>query len=135
MSPTRERLLVITESMAGLKSSGQAVGAQLLTSIGEFAPPTIVAQASRLVARQRAFNLVITNVPGPQIPLYTLGREMLEIYPVLPLSGNTTLGVALLSYNGSVGFGLLGDYESTEDIGELAEGIEKSVAELLAAIP
>jgi WS/DGAT/MGAT family acyltransferase len=130
-----ERLQVITESMTDLKSSGQAVGAQLLTSIGEFAPPTIVAQASRLVARQRAFNLVITNVPGPQIPLYTLGREMLEIYPVLPLSGNTTLGVALLSYNGSVGFGLLGDYETTEDIGELAEGIEKSVAELLGAIP
>jgi len=129
-----ERLHVISESMRDLKNSGQAVGAQVLTSLGEFAPPTIVAQASRLVARQRAFNLVITNVPGPQIPLYTLGREMLEVYPVLPLSGNTTLGVALLSYNGSVGFGLLGDYETTEDIGELAEGIEKSTAELLGSI-
>jgi len=128
------RLHVISESMRDLKNSGQAVGAQVLTSLGEFAPPTIVAQASRLVARQRAFNLVITNVPGPQIPLYTLGREMLEVYPVLPLSGNTTLGVALLSYNGSVGFGLLGDYETTEDIGELAEGIEKSTAELLGSI-
>jgi diacylglycerol O-acyltransferase len=130
-----ERLQVISESMRDLKASGQAVGAQLLTSLGEFAPPTIVAQASRLVARQRAFNLVITNVPGPQLPLYTLGHELLEVYPVLPLSGNTTLGVALLSYNGSVGFGLLGDYETTEDMGELAEGIEKSVAELLSAIP
>ncbi|MDQ4057710.1 MAG: wax ester/triacylglycerol synthase family O-acyltransferase [Actinomycetota bacterium] len=130
-----ERLQVISESMRDLKSSGQAVGAQLLTSLGEFAPPTIVAQASRVVARQRAFNLVITNVPGPQLPLYTLGHELLEVYPVLPLSGNTTLGVALLSYNGSVGFGLLGDYETTEDMGELAEGIEKSVAELLSAIP
>jgi WS/DGAT/MGAT family acyltransferase len=130
-----ERLQVISESMRDLKASGQAVGAQLLTSLGEFAPPTIIAQASRLVARQRAFNLVITNVPGPQLPLYTLGRELLEVYPVLPLSGNTTLGVALLSYNGSVGFGLLGDYETTEDMGELAEGIEKSVAELLSAIP
>ncbi len=130
-----ERLQVISESMTDLKGSGQAVGAQLLTSLGEFAPPTIVAQASRVVARQRAFNPVVTNVPGPQIPLYTLGREMLEVYPVLPLSGNTTLGVALLSYNGSVGFGLLGDYETTQDIGELAEGIEKSLAELLAAIP
>jgi len=129
-----ERLHVISESMRDLKNSGQAVGAQVLTSLGEFAPPTIVAQASRLVARQRAFNLVITNVPGPQIPLFTLGHEMLEVYPVLPLSGNTTLGVALLSYNGSVGFGLLGDYETTEDIGELAEGIEKSVVELLGAI-
>jgi diacylglycerol O-acyltransferase / wax synthase len=128
------RLQVVSKSMTDLKSSGQAVGAQVLTSLGEFAPPTIVAQASRLVARQRAFNLVVTNVPGPQIPLYTLGREMVEVYPVLPLSGNTTLGVALLSYNGSVGFGLLGDFETTEDIGELAEGIEKSVAELLAAI-
>ena len=77
---------------------------------------------------------MITNVPGPQIPLFTLGHEMLEVYPVLPLSGNTTLGVALLSYNGWVGFGLLGDYETTEDIGELAEGIEKSTAELLGAI-
>ena len=130
-----ERLQVISESMRDLKSSGQAVGARLLTSLGEFAPPTIVAQASRVVARQRAFNLVITNVPGPQLPLYTLGHELLEVYPVLPLSGNTTLGVALLSYNGSVGFGLLGDYETTEDMGELAEGIEKSVAELLSAIP
>jgi diacylglycerol O-acyltransferase len=130
----RERLHVISESMIDLKRSDQAVGAQVLTSLGEFAPPTIVAQASRVVARQRAFNLVITNVPGPQIPLYTLGREMLEVYPVLPLSGNTTLGVALLSYNGSVGFGLLGDFETTSDIGELAEGIEKSVAELLASI-
>ena len=129
-----ERLHVISESMRDLKNSGQAVGAQVLTSLGEFAPPTIVAQASRLVARQRAFNLVITNVPGPQIPLYTLGHELLEVYPVLPLSGNTTLGVALLSYNGSVGFGLLGDYETTEDIGELAEGIEKSTAELLGSI-
>ena len=130
-----ERLQVISESMLDLKASGQAVGAQLMTSLGEFAPPTIVAQASRVVARQRAFNLVITNVPGPQLPLYTLGHELLEVYPVLPLSGNTTLGVALLSYNGSVGFGLLGDYETTEDMGELAEGIEKSVAELLSAIP
>jgi diacylglycerol O-acyltransferase / wax synthase len=131
----RERLEVISEAMVDLKSSGQAVGAQVLTSLGEFAPPTIVAQASRVVARQRAFNLVVTNVPGPQIPLYTLGHEMLEVYPLLPLSGNTTLGVALLSYNGSVGFGLLGDFETTADIGELAEGIEKSVAELLASIP
>ncbi|MGH2697787.1 MAG: WS/DGAT/MGAT family O-acyltransferase [Actinomycetota bacterium] len=130
-----ERLQIISEAMIELKDSGQAVGAQVLTTLGEFAPPTIVAQASRVVARQRAFNLVVTNVPGPQIPLYTLGREMLEVYPVLPLSGNTTLGVALLSYNGAVGFGLLGDFETTEDIAELAEGIEKSVAELLASVP
>jgi hypothetical protein len=110
------------------------VGAQLLTTLGEWAPPTILAQAARLVARQRAFNLVVTNVPGPQFPLYTLGKQMLEVYPVLPLSDNTTIGVALLSYNGTIGFGLLADYDAASDLGVLAEGIEKSIAELVAAI-
>jgi diacylglycerol O-acyltransferase / wax synthase len=62
------------------------------------------------------------------------GREMLEVYPVVPLSGNTTIGIALLSYNGSIGFGLLGDYDAAPDLGVLAEGIEKSLAELLSLI-
>jgi diacylglycerol O-acyltransferase len=127
------RLRFVSEKMKDLKSSGQAVGAQLLTSLGEFAPPTILAQAARLVARQRAFNLVVTNVPGPQFPLYCLGREIQEIYPVVPLSGNTTIGIALLSYNGTIGFGLLGDFDAAPDVGVLAEGIEKSIAELIAA--
>jgi len=128
-----ERLQIVHEEMKDLKRSGQAVGAQILTAFGEYAPPTILAQASRLVARQRAFNLVITNVPGPQFPLYTLGRKMEEVYPVLPLSDNTTVGIALFSYNGTIGFGLLGDYDTAPDLAELAEGIEKSVAELLQA--
>jgi WS/DGAT/MGAT family acyltransferase len=127
-----KRLAIVSETMRDLKDSGQAVGAKVLTTLGEYAPPTIIAQASRLVARQRAFNLVITNVPGPQIPLYSLGREMSEVYPVLPLADNTTLGVALLSYNGKIGFGLLGDYDTAPDLEVLAEGIEKSVSELLA---
>ena len=129
-----ERLRLIRAEMQNLKSSGQAVGAQLLTSFGEYAPPTIVAQAARLVARQRAFNLVITNVPGPQFPLYTRGRRMEEVYPVLPLSDNTTIGIVLLSYDGTIGFGLLGDYDTAPDIEVLAEGIEKSLAELASAI-
>ena len=127
-----ERLHIVTEAMQNLKSSGQAVGAQLLTSIGEWAPPTILAQASRLVSRQRAFNLVVTNVPGPQFPLYSLGREMKEIYPVVPLTATTTIGIALFSYNGTIGFGILGDYDAAPDLGVLAEGIEKSIAELIA---
>ncbi len=130
----KRRLEKISETMGGLKQSGQAVGAQVLASLGEYAPPTIVAQAARLVARQRAFNLVVTNVPGPQIPLYTLGREMSEVYPVLPLADNTTLGVALLSYNGTIGFGLLGDYDTAPDLAVLAEGIEKSIAELSSIV-
>ena len=128
-----ERLRIVHDEMKDLKDSGQAVGAQVLTTLGEWAPPTIVAQASRLVARQRAFNLVVTNVPGPQFPLYSLGRRMEEVYPVLPLSSNTSLGIALLSYNGTIGFGLLGDYDTAPDLGVLAEGIEKSIAELASA--
>jgi diacylglycerol O-acyltransferase / wax synthase len=128
------RLHTVTSNMTDLKEGGQAVGAQLLTTLGEYAPPTILAQASRLVARQRAYNLVVTNVPGPQIPLYSMGRKMLEVYPVVPLSDNTTIGIALLSYNGEIGFGLLGDYDAAPDLGVLAEGIEKSIAELLDTV-
>ena len=127
-----KRFDLIHEEMKNLKSGGQAVGAQLLTSLGEFAPPTILAQASRLVARQRAFNLVVTNVPGPQFPLYSFGREMKELYPVVPLTDNTTVCVGLMSYNGMIGFGLLGDYDAAPDLGVLAEGLEKSIAELTA---
>jgi diacylglycerol O-acyltransferase / wax synthase len=127
------RLRLTHEAMKDLKSSGQAVGAQVLTTLGEFAPPTVLAQAARLVARQRAFNLVVTNVPGPQIPLYSLGRRMLEVYPVIPLSDNTSIGIALFSYDGSIGFGLIGDYDLASDLAVLAEGIEKSTAELLHA--
>jgi WS/DGAT/MGAT family acyltransferase len=124
------RLEIVHERMKDLKSSGQAVGAQLLTSLGEYAPPTILAQSARLVARQRAYNLVVTNVPGPQFPLYSRGCKMLEVYPVVPLSGNTTIGIALLSYNGTMGIGLLADFDAAPDIAVLAEGIEKSIAEL-----
>ncbi|MDQ3964159.1 MAG: wax ester/triacylglycerol synthase family O-acyltransferase [Actinomycetota bacterium] len=128
------RLRKVSASMKDLKSSGQAVGAQVLTSIGEWAPPTIVSQAARLVARQRAYNLVITNVPGPQFPLYSMGREMLEVYPVVPISDNTAVVVGLLSYNGKIGFGLLGDFDAARDLAVFAEGIEKSIVELAATV-
>ncbi len=70
--------------MGDLKESGQAVGAEVLTGMADFAPPTIFSQAARLQARQRFFNLVVTNVPGPQIPLYLLGRRMVAIHPGRP---------------------------------------------------
>ncbi|HEY2636123.1 MAG TPA: wax ester/triacylglycerol synthase family O-acyltransferase, partial [Solirubrobacteraceae bacterium] len=78
-----ERLHVIREATRDLKASGQAVGAEVLTQIAGFAPPTIMTQAARLQSRQRFFNLVVTNVPGPQHPLYLLGRELEHIYPMV----------------------------------------------------
>ena len=119
--------------MERVKQSSQAVGAQVLTDLTGFAPPTIMAQASRLVVRQRFFNLVVTNVPGPQIPLYMLGRQMLEIFPMVPLAPNPALGVAILSYNGRINFGLVGDYDAMEDLERLASDFQESLEELARA--
>jgi hypothetical protein len=119
--------------MSRLKDSGQAVGAQVLTELTGFAPPNIMSQASRVVARQRMFNLVVTNVPGPQFPLYMLGREMTETFPMVPLAERQALGVAIMSYNGKINFGLVGDYDTMADIDQLAKDFRVSLAELATA--
>jgi diacylglycerol O-acyltransferase / wax synthase len=128
-----ERLHTVSQEMVGVKQSGQAVGAEILTAVSGFAPPTIMSQAARLQARQRFFNLVVTNVPGPQFPLYLLGRELEAIYPMVPLAENTALGVAILSYNGQLNFGLVGDYDALADLETLADELRASIDELAAA--
>src|SRR3954447_19982453 len=124
------RLQIVRESMEGLKQSKQALGAEVISRFNDFAPPTLLAQAARVNFSTRLFNLIVTNVPGPQLPLYVLGREMEEIFPVAFLPQNHTLAVAIMSYNGRIGFGLLADYDSVEDIEAIAEGIDASLAEL-----
>lgn len=120
-------------AMENLKRSGQAVGAQALTNLAGFAPPTILSQAARLQARQRYFNLVVTNVPGPQFPLYLLGHRLRSLYPVVPLARRQALGIAVMSYNGHLGFGLLGDYDALPDLDEIALDLEHSVRLLARA--
>jgi diacylglycerol O-acyltransferase len=120
-------------AMEALKRSGQAVGAQAITQLADFAPPTILSQAARLQTRQRFFNLVVTNVPGPQMQLYALGRPLRTIYPVVPLSRNTALGIAIMSYNGRLGFGLLGDYDAMADLDALRDALDAAIAELSEA--
>jgi diacylglycerol O-acyltransferase len=127
------RLRVIAEEMGGVKRSGQAVGAQVLTELAGFAPPTIVAQAARLQARQRLFNLVVTNVPGPQHPLYLLGRRLEAMYPMVPLAAGQALGIALISYDGRLNFGLGADYDALPDLEELAGDLRAAIAELVTA--
>jgi diacylglycerol O-acyltransferase / wax synthase len=124
------RLRIVTEQMEGLKRSKQALGAEVISRLNDFAPPTLLAQASRINFSTRLFNLIVTNVPGPQLPLYVLGREMEEIFPVAFLPQNHVLAVAIMSYNGRIGFGLLADYDSVEDADEIADGIATSLAEL-----
>jgi WS/DGAT/MGAT family acyltransferase len=128
-----ERFGLVHASMLGLKESGQAVGAELLTQLTGFAPPTVLSQASRLQSSQRAFNVVVTNVPGPQFPLYMLGRKLLRIYPQVPLVRNTALGIAIMSYDGTLNFGLLGDYDALPDLDDLAGALRDAIAELSAA--
>ena len=119
--------------MEGIKDSGQAVGAQVLTELTGFAPPTIMAQAARLQARQRLFNLVVTNVPGPQFPLYMLCRKLEAMYPMVPLAENQALGIAIMSYNGQLNFGLNADYDAVADLEVLADELRASIEELVAA--
>ncbi len=129
----REVFAEVHDAMAHLKESGQAVGAQVLTALADFAPPTILSQAARVQARQRYFNLVVTNVPGPQFPLYLLGHRMLRFYPVVPLAHNQALGIAIMSYDGRLGFGLLGDYDAMADLDEMAAQLDRAIADLAAA--
>ncbi len=118
--------------MDGLKESKQAVGAEVLAGVQNFAPPTILAQASRINFSTRLFNLIVTNVPGPQFPLYVRGREMQDVFPVAFLPKDHALAVAIMSYNGRMNFGLLGDYDALPDIDRLADGIGAAIAELVA---
>ena len=128
-----ERLRVVRESMQGVKESKQALGAEVISGLEDFAPPTLLAQASRINFSTRLFNLIVTNVPGPQFPLYMMGREMQEIVPVAFLPENHALAVAAMSYNGKLDFGLLGDYDAVPDLEKLAGFFEESLEELLKA--
>ena len=126
------RLQAVRQAMGSLKESKQAVGAEVLAAVESFAPPTILAQASRLNFSTRLFNLIVTNVPGPQFPLYVRGRELEDVFPVAFLPRNHALAVAIMSYNGKMNFGLLGDYDAIPDIDIVADGIELALAEMLA---
>ena len=128
------RLEALSAQLANLKESRQAVAGEALTSLSGFAPPVLLALGARIAtkAAQRNVSTVTTNVPGPQIPLYVLGRKMLRAYPYVPIAGQVRIGVAIFSYDGTVTFGITGDYDSAQDIDVLSEGIEEGMAELLA---
>jgi WS/DGAT/MGAT family acyltransferase len=127
------RLQVVRAAMDGLKESKQAVGAEVLAGVQSLAPPTVLAQASRINFSTRLFNLLVTNVPGPQVPLYALGRELLDLFPVAFLPRDHSLAVAIMSYNGGMDFGLLGDYDAMPDLDDLGRMFEEARDELVVA--
>jgi diacylglycerol O-acyltransferase / wax synthase len=130
------RLTRISHAMRGLKESGQSVGADAIVRLAGFAVPTMLSMGARVANRtsHRLFNLVITNVPGPQFPLYANGARMLEAYPVVPLVKNTALSIGLMSYNGGVYYGLTADRDAMSDVDVLSSLIEASLAELVDTV-
>jgi WS/DGAT/MGAT family acyltransferase len=126
----RRRHAEISRTLDGLRSSGRAVAVEVLVELDGFAPPTVISQAARLQARQRAFNVAVTNIPGPRAARHLLGRELRSIYPALPLARNQALSLAVVSYAGRLCFGLLADCDALADLDLLAGQLEQSLAEL-----
>ena len=126
-------LETVSGAMRGLKDSGQAIGAQALTELSAVAPGALLHEGARIATRQRLVNLVVTNVPGPQFPLHLGDREMLEIFPLVPLGTNLNLGVAIVSYNGTINFGLAADFDNVPDVERIAKCFGDSLAELADA--
>jgi WS/DGAT/MGAT family acyltransferase len=132
-----ERLAAVHAQMQGLKERRQAVAGSTLTSLSGFAPAMLLALSGRVATRtpQRSVNTLTTNVPGPQHPMYLVGRRLLEYFPFVPLGGHVRIGVAVVSYDGELSFGITGDYEAAPDIGLIAAGIEAGLAELVPGAP
>ncbi|HEX6349331.1 MAG TPA: wax ester/triacylglycerol synthase family O-acyltransferase [Candidatus Dormibacteraeota bacterium] len=126
------RLHRVSEQMEGLKSTSQAVAGDVLARMSGFAPPMLLALGARLgtIWPQRSVNTVTTNVPGPQVPLYAVGRRMLEAYPYVPIGGNIRIAIAIFSYCGVLNFGVTGDYDTVRDLDVLVAGIEAGQQEL-----
>ena len=130
------RLSQVSYAMKGHKESGQSVGADALVALGGFAPPTLHSLGARAASSftRRLFNLLVTNVPGPQFPLYAAGAQMLEMFPVVPLARGQGLSIGLTSYNGQVYYGLNADRDALPDVDVIGVLIEESLAELVETV-
>jgi WS/DGAT/MGAT family acyltransferase len=129
------RLAQLRYAMASHAASGRAVGADRIAALGGFAPPTLHTLGARAAAglTRRMFSLVVTNVPGPQLPLYASGARLTEMFPILPLAQGQAMSFALTSYDGGVFYGINGDRDAVPDLASVAELIEESLLELVAA--
>lgn len=130
------RLHQVSHAMRGHAESGQSVAADALVRVSGFAPPTLHALGARVASgfSDRLFNVLVTNVPGPQVPLYVATAKMVEMFPVVPLAKNQSLSVGVTSYDGGVYFGLNGDRDAMSDVDVLATMIEESVDEMIGTV-
>jgi diacylglycerol O-acyltransferase / wax synthase len=129
LEPT-DRLSEISAQTADLKEKRQALSADFLLNMSDYVAPTLMSLAGRAVHRQPFVNLIVTNVPGPQQPLYMMGARLIEAFPIVPLTQNLTMVVGILSYDGTLHFGLWADRDAAGDLEVLAGGIEDAFAEM-----
>jgi diacylglycerol O-acyltransferase / wax synthase len=131
-----ERLAAVSSQMQGLKRSGQAVGVQSMVAVADFVPATLMTLGARayVLTGQRVVNTVTTNIPGPQYPLYLLGRRMLEMFPYIPVAQDVRISIGIVSYDGHLGIGVTGDYDAVPDLDVLCAGIQSALAELVASV-
>lgn len=125
-----DRLNAISEQTADLKEKRQALSADFLLNMSDYVAPTLMSLAARAVHRQPFVNLIVTNVPGPQVPLYLMGGRLIEAFPIVPLTQNLTVVVGILSYDGTLHFGLWADRDAAGDLEVLAGGIENAFADM-----
>jgi len=132
-----ERLRAVSVAMDALKVSKQPLGAEAIWGLNDwfrdFAPPVLLAPTAAINFSTRLFNLLVTNFPGPQVPFYVLGRELTAVYPIGFLAKNHALAIAILSYNGQVGFGLLADPAAAPDAERITAHLTAAVEELKGA--
>ncbi len=132
-----ERLHAVSAAMDALKASKQPLGAEAIWGLNDwfrdFAPPLLLTPTAAINFSPRLFNLLVTNFPGPQVPFYVLGRELTAVYPIGFLARRHALAIAILSYNGKVGFGLLADPDSIPDAERIAGHLAAAVEELADA--
>jgi WS/DGAT/MGAT family acyltransferase len=134
-APAADRVQEVARAERDSKDHAQPLATHLFLSSLDALPPAALSAASHLVHHQPFVNLVVTNVPGPDVPLYVLGARMLEAVPIVPLAGNLSVGVAALSYDGQLAIGILADPVACPDAEVLARGMERCFAELVTAVP
>ncbi|MGZ4591768.1 MAG: WS/DGAT/MGAT family O-acyltransferase [Actinomycetes bacterium] len=130
------RLHQVSYRMQAHKETGQAVGAEALAGLAGFAPPTLHSLGARVASglSKRWFNLVVTNVPGPQVPLYAGEARMLAAFPVVPLAKGQAVSIGLTSYDGRVFYGINADRDAMPDVDVLAQCLEDALAELVETV-
>ncbi len=127
------RMDAISHFTHDLKESKQALGAEVLAAVSEWTTHTLLTMGARLATGTRVYNLVVTNVPGPQIPLYMQGARVLETYPMVPLFRTQALGIALFSYAGGLYWGFNSDWDLMPDLHSFVEAMQASFDELCKA--